>query len=148
MLTQPQTFPCPNCKEMINDSMTACRYCSVPIDPETARTAAELQERVNQACSDGSFLKIAASTMFVFIGLSIIPFIAIIYWGFLFLFVAVIIMIVRWQVRFGKLQTSDPDYKSARRARNMALILWLAAIPVGFIVRPIVAGIIFQMLLQ
>jgi hypothetical protein len=148
MLTQPQTFPCPNCKEMINDSMKACRYCSVPIDPETARTAAELQEKVNHACSDASFLKIAAGTMFVFIGLSIIPFIAITYWGFLFLFFALIIMLVRWQVRFGKLQTSDPDYNNARRARNMALILWLAAIPVGFIVRPIVAAIILQILLR
>ena len=33
MLANPRTFRCPNCKEMINDSMTQCRYCSVPVDP-------------------------------------------------------------------------------------------------------------------
>ena len=148
MLAQPKTFPCPNCKEIINDSMQACRYCSAPIDPEVARTAGELQEKVNRACNDASYLKIAAVTMFVFMGLSMIPFIAIAYWGFIFTFIVVIFMFVRWQMQFGGLKTGDPDYKSARKSKNTALLLWLAAIPVGFVLRPIVAGIIFEMLLR
>ncbi|HEV7859657.1 MAG TPA: hypothetical protein VGO91_13660 [Pyrinomonadaceae bacterium] len=128
--------------------MQVCRYCAAPIDPETARTAADLQEKVNQACNDASYLKIAAGTMFVFLALSIIPFIGITYWGFLFIFLAVIVLFIRWQANFGKLQTSDPDYIKARRSKNMALILWLVAIPVGFIIRPIVAAIILQMMLR
>lgn len=148
MLSQPQTFPCPNCREIINDSMTSCRYCSVPIDPATARSAAELQEKVNQACNDASYMKIAAMTMFLFVGLSLIPFIAIIYWGFLLTFLAVIVMFIRWHIKFGGLNTSDPDYRNAKRAKNLALVLWLVAIPVGFVLRPIIAAIIYGMLMQ
>jgi hypothetical protein len=40
MLAQPQMFPCPNCKEIINDSMERCRYCNAPVDPQAAATAA------------------------------------------------------------------------------------------------------------
>ena len=64
MLSQPQTFPCPNCNEIINDSMQTCRFCSAPVDPQAASAAAENQSRVNRACSDASFLRTAAAAMF------------------------------------------------------------------------------------
>lgn len=57
---QPQTFPCPNCNEVINDAMERCRYCSAPIDGRAAAEAAEVQSRVNRACSDASYLRTAA----------------------------------------------------------------------------------------
>src|SRR5437667_12096634 len=49
MLPQPQTFPCPNCNEIINESMQTCRFCSAPVDPQAASAAAEIQSRVNRA---------------------------------------------------------------------------------------------------
>jgi hypothetical protein len=137
MLSQPRTFRCPNCKEMINDSMQECRYCSVPLDPGVVALVAETQEKANQACSDASYLKTAAIVMLVFLGLSCIPIVPLVSWGFLITFVVVIVLLVRWQVKFGQLLTNDPDYSLAKGRRNLALILWLVAAPVGFIVRPL-----------
>ena len=136
---ETHTFPCPNCNEIINDSMRECRFCHAPIDPQAARAAGELQARVNQACSDASYTKTAAYAMFVFLLLNLIPFMPLVSWGFVFTFIAVIVMIIRWQAKFGHLQTRDPDYKTAKLSRNIALILWIAAIPVSLVGHLIVA---------
>ena len=138
MFSQPRTFRCPNCNEMINDQMQQCRFCSVSLDAGIVALVAERQEKANQAYSDASYLKTAAIAMFVFLGLSLIPFIPLVYWGFLVTFVLVLVMLIRWQLNFGKLLTNDADYKLAKRSKNLALILWLAAIPLGFILRPLV----------
>ena len=137
MLAQPQTFPCPNCKEIINDSMERCRYCNAPVDRRAAAEAAYLQSRVNQACSDASYLKTAALVMWAFLGLSFIPFIPLVGWAFLITFVVVLVMVIRWQMRFGRLKTEDPDYPRARRSKNLALLLWLGALFVAFVIRPL-----------
>lgn len=60
MFANPRTFPCPNCKEIINDSMTERRFCSTPVDRGVASLIADRQAKTNQACSDASFLKTAA----------------------------------------------------------------------------------------
>lgn len=131
MLTQPQTFPCPNCNEIINDQMEKCRFCSAPVDKEAAVMAAALQSKVNQACSDASYLKTAAVAMFIFLGLSFVPFLPLVFWGFVLTFFIVLFMLVRWQIKFSGLQTNDPDYRQAKRSRNLALLLWLAAVASG-----------------
>ena len=69
-----RTFPCPNCNEIINDSMTQCRFCSVTIDPGVAQLIADRQAKANQGYSDASYLRTAAIAMYVFLGLSFIPF--------------------------------------------------------------------------
>ena len=144
MFAQPQTYPCPYCNEIINDSMEKCSYCSTAVDRQAAAAAAESQSKVNQAVSDASYLRIAAFVMWVFLGLSVIPFIPLVGWAFLFTFVAVLVMIIRWQVKFGGIQTKDPDYPRAKRNRNLALVLWLAAL-VGFVVRQVLIEIILRM---
>jgi Ca2+/Na+ antiporter len=146
MYATPRTFPCPNCKEIINDSMTTCRFCSVSIDPGIAALVAEQQAKANQAYSDASFLRTASVAMFVFLGLSLIPFVPFVYWGFLITFLVSVVLLVRWQIRFGTLTTSDPDYKKAKRSRSVALILVIVAIPMGFVVRPLLDLIVSQML--
>ena len=122
---------------MINDSMQQCNFCSVALDPGVVALVAERQEKANQAYSDASYLKTAAIAMFVFLGLSLIPIIPLVYYGFVATFIVVLVMLIRWQLKFGKLLTSDADYGLARRAKNFALILWLAAIPLGFVIRPL-----------
>ncbi len=144
MLDSYQTFPCPNCNEIINDSTAQCRYCSAPIDKRAAAYAAEVQGRVNQACSDASYLRIAAVGMWTFLGLSFIPFVPIVGWGFLITFFVVLILLIRWQIKFSGIQTRDADYGQAKRSRNVALILWLAAIPVGFIFGPVLQMFIYR----
>src|ERR1044071_7812716 len=100
MLASPRTFRCPNCNEMINDSMTVCRSCSVPVDPAVAQMIADRQEKANQAYSDASFLRTAAIAVYVFLGLSFIPFLPVVYWGFIIVFFVVIVLLIRWQVRY------------------------------------------------
>lgn len=141
----PRTFPCPSCREIINDQMQVCRFCQVPVDPAIAAQQAYLQSRVNQACSDASYLRIAAATMFVLLAISLVPFIPLAFWGFLMTFFFVAIMTVRWQVSFGSLVTNDPDYGKAKQSRNIAIILWFVAIPVAFIIRPFVPYLIMRL---
>jgi hypothetical protein len=142
MLSQPQTFPCPNCNEIINDSMQTCRFCSAPVDPQAAFAAAEIQSRVNRACSDASFLRTAAAAMFVLLALSVVPFISLVtYLGFIITFFVVLVLIIRWQIKFGRLETSDVDYRRAKRLRNLAIVLWMVAIPL-FVVRDILVSVI------
>lgn len=135
MIANPRTFRCPNCNEMINDSMTQCRYCNVPVDPAVAQLIAERQEKANQSYSDASFLRTAVVAMYVFMGLSYIPYVPLVGWGFLVTFIVVLVLLIRWQVRFGSLVTNDADYLKARRSWRLSLVLWVVAILLGFIVR-------------
>jgi hypothetical protein len=34
--------------------------------------------------------------------------------------------------------TNDADYLKARRSWRLSLVLWIVAIPIGFIIRPLV----------
>lgn len=138
MSFNPRTFRCPNCNEMINDSMTQCRYCSVAVDPGVAQLIAERQEKANQACSDASYLRSATIAMWVLLGLSMIPIIPLVSLGFTIVFIVVVVLVIRWQVKFNGLLTNDPDYQAARKSWRTSLILMIVAAPVGFIVRPIV----------
>lgn len=138
MIANPRTFRCPNCNEMINDSMTQCRYCNVPVDPGVAQLIAERQEKANQSYSDASYLRTATIAMYVFMGLSFIPVLPVVGWAFVITFFLVLVLLVRWQMKFRSLVTNDADYLKARRSWRLSLILWLIAIPVGFIIRPLV----------
>ena len=145
MFAQPRTFRCPNCKEMINDSMKDCPFCKVPLDPGVVALAAERQEKANRAYNDANFLKIAATSMFVFLGIGLIPLLGFVYYGFILTFVAALVMLIRWQVRFAGLLTDDPDYLRAKRSRNIAMILWLVAIPLGFLVGPFMSLLVSRL---
>lgn len=138
MIANPRTFRCISCNEMINDSMTQCRYCNAPIDPVAAQLVADRQEKANQAYSDASYLRTAVIAMLVFMGISFIPFVPVVGWAFLITFVVVLVLLIRWQVKFGRLVTNDADYLKARRSWRLSLVLWIVAIPIGFIVRPLV----------
>ena len=137
MLANPRTFRCPNCNEMINDSMVQCRFCSVPVDPNIAQLIADRQEKANHAYSDASYLRTAAIAMYVFLGLSMIPFIPIVFWGFLGTFVVVVVLLVRWQIRYATLVSDDADYKKARRSWWISLAMVLV-LPVIFIIRSVI----------
>jgi hypothetical protein len=146
MLAQPRTFRCPNCSEMITDAMNVCRFCAVPVDQGVAALVAERQQRANQACSDASFLQTTARAMFVFLVVSFIPLIPFVYWGFFATFISLAVMLVRWQLKFGDLLTSDPDYQHAKRSWITVLGLWFVAMPVGFVIRPVFNLILTQFL--
>jgi hypothetical protein len=114
------------------------------VDPQAARDAGQLQAKVNQACSDASYLKTAAIVMWVFLGLSFIPLLPVVSWGFLFTFIVVLILIIRWHLKFSSVKTGDADFPRARGSKNLATILWVVAIPVGFVLRPLLFAIAFR----
>lgn len=126
-------FPCPNCSEMIYADVDRCRFCSAPIDRQAAAQGAELQAQVNSACNEAKLVRNGAGVMWAFLLLSMLPFMGFV-WGFWGLLLGVPIALIHWRIKFGRLETSDPDYKTARRDSRMALIIWLAAVPVGLII--------------
>jgi hypothetical protein len=128
MLTEKvRTFPCPNCHEIIDESADKCRFCLTTIDRAQSVASADFQAKVNQACSDASFLRIAAGAMIGFMVLSWFRIFFMFFWGFLAIFVLVPVLLIRWQVKFSRIRTNDPDYRKARMSRTVALSLWVAA---------------------
>jgi hypothetical protein len=128
------TFSCPSCHEFINNSMTTCRYCFVPIDPQAASTAIELQDKVNEACNDASLVRNLAGAMWVFFFVRFIPIVGYVaFIGMLFLFLLIPVRLIMWLVRFGGIQTADLDYKRAKRNILVALGLWLLIIIVPIV---------------
>ena len=72
-------------------------------------------------------LRNSAGAMWIFVLLGLIPFLPF-GWGATFLFFVIPVWLVYWQVKFGKLQSSDVDYKRAKRDRLIALGMWLPAL--------------------
>lgn len=125
MLAESRIFPCPNCREYIDTNSPACRFCSAPVDAAAAITAADLQDKVNQACSDASYIRTATGvyTILLILNFFRLPLVG---WGLLILFFALPVMLIRWHLQFGRLKSDDPDLKTARKRKNLALIVWLA----------------------
>jgi len=127
----PGIFECPNCKQTIDTSATQCRFCSALIDPVAAHAAAERMARINQACSDASFLRTAAISILVFIGVMFIPFMGLLgLVGYYFLLIAVPFLTIRWCIKFHGTRTDDPDFRHARV--TVIVISVLVAIPIFF----------------
>jgi len=121
---------------MINDSMTQCRYCNVPVDPGVAQLIAERQDKANQSYSDASFLRTAVVAIYVLMALGyVLPFVG---WGSWIIFFVVLVLLIRWQVKFGQLVTNDADYLKARRSWRLSLLLWLLVIPTVIVIRVII----------
>ncbi len=135
------TFPCPNCHEFINSSMTTCKYCSAAIDLQAAITAVELQDKINRACNDASLVRNLAGAMWVFFFVRLIPIIGYVAnIAMIVLFLLVPVRLIMWQVRFGGIQTADVDYKRANRNILVALGLWVLIIIVFVVLIVLVAG--------
>ena len=119
MFAQPRTFRCASCNEMVNENIQKCPFCNSIIDRQAAMAAAEVQDKANQSYSDANYTKTAAVAMWVFLGISFIPFIPLVAWGFVVTFFVVLIMLIRWQVKFGGLKTPDPDYAKAKPGNHI-----------------------------
>ena len=92
-------LPCPACGQMIYSDAEVCRFCSAPIDRETATRGAELQKRVNDACNQAKWVRNAAGVMWLLLLLDLV-FVPSAGWGYIGLFVAVPIWLITWHVRY------------------------------------------------
>lgn len=125
---QPSILACPSCGQMIYSDVTQCRFCLAAIDPVTAAAGAALQKKVNDACNLAKVTRHMATAMWGLFLLGIIFGAARL--GVVGLVFAVPVSVLIWQIKYGNLQTTDPDYKKAKRDRWIALALWL---PVSFL---------------
>lgn len=121
MFPQTRSFPCPNCKEMINTEMTVCRFCKSPIDPKVAENIANIQDQVNQACNDAGYLKILSGA-FLLPGFLVFRLRLIGVLVFIIGFAVFLYLLIRWQIRYGSLVTEDADFKVAVRWKNIAWV--------------------------
>ena len=104
------------------------------VDPVVSQLIAERQEKAKQSYSDAGFLRMAVVALYVFVGLSLIPYVRILSWGIPILYVVVVALLIRWQMKFGPLVTNDADYLKARRSWRLSFVLWLVALPLGALV--------------
>jgi hypothetical protein len=127
-------------RETIDTMQTECRFCGAQIDAAEAEKAAELMARVNQACSDASYLRIAAIAILVFLGMMLVPFLSWYgMWSFYFLIFAVPVMAVRWWVRFGFINADDSDFVRGRL--TVAVISLLVLFPLIRVLASLFTGI-------
>ncbi len=111
----PGIFECPHCGQTIDVSSTQCRFCSTLIDPAAAQAAAAKMAKINQACSDASFLRTAAISILAFLAIMFIPFMGLLgFVGYYFLLVAVPFLTIRWWIKFYRIRTHDRDFRRAR----------------------------------
>jgi hypothetical protein len=128
-LDKPKIFECPECRQTIDTASSQCRFCSAIIDSDVAARAAEKMARINRACSDASYLKIAALCAPAFLLILFIPFMTLLgEVGLLFLAVATPIWIALWCYRFLRIETDDPEYRRARRTVLIVAIVWLGLV--------------------
>ena len=64
-----------------------------------------------------SVMWVAFAVQFLFVAMGRLAFIG--------MMAAVPVALIRWQIRFGRLKTSDVDFQTARRNRTIAWLLWL-----------------------
>jgi uncharacterized membrane protein len=91
------------------------------VDHEAARKAAELLAKINQACSDASYLKSTALTVPVFLLLRFVPFISNVgAIGFVGLLFVIPLWALRWWIKYRRIVTTDGDFLKARRTVTIA----------------------------
>lgn len=129
----PTIFECLVCRETIDATAETCRFCGVKVDHESARRAAALMSRVNQACSDASYMKSTALALPVFFALRFVPFIAAVGGiGFWVLLVVIPIWSLRWLLKYRKIESDDAEFRKARSTVKWIGIIVAVAF-VGFV---------------
>ena len=133
----PTIFECPNCKETIDTKAETCRFCGVKVDHEAALRAAVVMAKVNQACSDASYMRSTALTLPVFFALQFVPFISQVgRIGYCGITLITPFWALRWWLKYGGIETDDADF---RQARNR--VKWIGIIVSSVLVVTTVASI-------
>lgn len=130
-LDKPKIFECPNCKQTIGTSSNKCRFCWAPVDATIAEAAAAKMALINRACSDASYLKIAALCAPAFLLILFVPFMTLLgELGLVFLAVATPVWVILWCFRFLRIQTDDPDFRRAKKTVLIVAVAWLLSVGV------------------
>jgi len=129
----PTIFECPSCRETIDAKAETCRFCGAKVDHDAALKAAALLSRVNQACSDASYMKSTALVLPVFFVLRFIPFLSGLgSLGFWALLIVIPAWALRWWLKYRKIETDDADFSRAR-GRVLAIGITVSCLLVIFV---------------
>jgi len=134
-------FECPKCRETIDASAEFCRFCGARVDRDEALRAAEIMARINQACSDASYMRTCALAVPVFFVLRFVPFLGMLGMvGFVGLIFAIPIWAMIWRSRYARIQSDDADFRRARGtvkicgiAVGVVLLLWGVSFLLGIL---------------
>lgn len=138
-------FECPNCKETVDASAKVCRFCGAKFDHESAQKASQLLAKVDQACSDASYLRntaVIAVLLLVGVAYAILRNGRLIErMGFQNLslgFCAMVLLLsapfpiwsLVWWRKNANLESDDEDFQNSRktvRSTGLTAVAWLAA---------------------
>ncbi len=136
-MAEPTIFECPACRETIDAKAETCRFCGVKVDHEAALRAAVVLAKVNQACSDASYMRSTALTLPVFFGLRFVPFIALVGTiGFDGVTLITPFWALRWWLKYRGIDTDDSEFRSARKQ-----VKWIGILMAGLLVMVVAANI-------
>ena len=123
-------FECPKCGQTIDTSADVCRFCGAKVDHQAAQQDARLLARVDDACSDASYLRNTAVVLLllppgVLLGLARNPrFILLVgFQNVLMGFCALVLLVcspfplwtLRWRAKYASLKSEDDEFQSARK---------------------------------
>jgi hypothetical protein len=121
-------FPCPKCNETIDNTAETCRFCGQPVDHEAALKAAQLLSKINQGCSDASYMKSCALAIPVFFVVRYIPFVSTVGGvGCLGLSIGIPAWALIWWLKYGSIKVDDVDFIRARKTVRIVGICAFAA---------------------
>jgi len=138
----PTIFQCPNCDETIDAQAETCRFCGAKVDREAALESALRLSKINQACSDASYMRSTTLTLPVFFGLRFVPFISLVGTiGFIGLLIGIPIWAIIWWRKYSAIVTTDADFLKARRT-VMLIAIFVPIVLVFFVIAPFLLGIL------
>jgi len=145
-LGEPTIFDCPNCHETIDARAETCRFCGMKVDHEAAHLAALQLAKINQGCSDASYMRSTALAIPVFFVLRLVPFFGFVgLIGFIGLTVGIPIWTMIWWFKYGEIASRDDDFVKARRTVKIITI----AVPIVlfvFVILPFLVAFVLGIL--
>ncbi len=120
------TFRCPNCNQFINDTLSVCTYCSIPLDQGAIRNSVDKQKRLDDAYRSASNIRILAGAMTTFFFVGFLPFLGFVStWAFRVTFLCIPIFLIVWLVKYSGLSSIEQEIKDARKYLLTAFGIWL-----------------------
>jgi hypothetical protein len=112
------------------------------VDREAAQKAALLMAKINQACSDASYMKSTALALPVFFLLRFAPIISMLgIIGFIGLLIGIPVWALRWALKFGAITSDDADFIRARKTVKIIGII-VTILLVFFAIVPFIIGLL------
>ena len=127
----PAMFRCPSCNEVVTVDFEQCKYCSQPFDRHLVGNEVAKFKHVSHAVSEANAIQ-SFNAALVIVGLLCVyillsatalrrSYIHILPYGG-------VIWVISWFIRFGRLESKDPDLAPARVAMKRSLLMWSIAI--------------------